>query len=215
YHRLEDHGVGLAHAVLERHGGSHAERDFVRVQVRVRTLEQRDLDVHHREADQHTDGHGLLHAALYRQDTLPQHRAALDGVGELEALAGLVRFELDPDVTVLTAAARLLDELPFDGVAGLADGFAVRHLRCADVALDVELALHAVNDDLQVQLAHTGDDGLTGLLVGTHAERRVFLRQAVEGDAHLLLVALGLRLDGDVNHRIREFHALQDDRVVG
>ena len=45
------------------------------------------------------------------------------------------------------------------------------------------------------------------------AERRVLRRQAVERHAHLLLVALGLRLDRDLDDRIRELHALEHDRV--
>ena len=40
----------------------------------------------------------------------------------------------------------------------LPDGLAVRDLRPADVRVDVELALQAVDDDLEVQLAHAGDD---------------------------------------------------------
>ena len=47
-----------------------------------------------------------------------------------------------------------------------------------------------------------------------HAERRIFLGQAAQGDAHLFLVDLGLGLDGLRNHRLREHHALEhDDRV--
>ncbi len=38
--------------------------------------------------------------------------------------------------------------------------------------------LQAVDDDLEVQLAHAGDDGLAGLLVGADAERRIFVRPA-------------------------------------
>ena len=68
--------------------------------------------------------------------------------------------------------------------------------------------------NLQVQLAHAGDDGLSGFLVGTHAKRRIFLRQAIERDAHLFLVRLGLGLDGLGNHRLRENHALEDDDLV-
>ena len=35
-----------------------------------------------------------------------------------------------------------------------ANRLAVRDLRLADVRLDLELALHALDDDLEVQLAH-------------------------------------------------------------
>ncbi len=125
----------------------------------------------------------------------------------------LVRLHLEPHVAVLAAAARLLDELAFD-FRRLADRFAIRHLRRADVGLDAELALHPVDQDLEVQLAHAGDDRLARFFVGAHAERRVFLRQAIERDAHLLLVGLRLRLDGDVDHRLREDHLLERDLLV-
>ena len=116
-------------------------------------------------------------------------------------------------MTELTATTRLADELAFDLGAGT-DGLAVGNLRRTDIGLDLELAPHAINDDIEVQLAHTGDDGLTGLFVGVHAERRIFLRQTTERDAHLLLVALGLGLDRDRDDRLRELHALERDDVV-
>ncbi|MNY69160.1 hypothetical protein D3C86_2070560 [compost metagenome] len=95
---------------------------------------------------------------------------------------------------ILATAAGLLDELAFDLVAGLADGLAVSHLRLAHGGFDSELALHAVNQDFQVQLAHAGDDGLAGFLVGPHSEGRILLRQPAQRDAHLFLVGLGLGL---------------------
>ena len=65
-------------------------------------------------------------------------------------------------MAVLAAAAGLL------GVLHLAVGrtrqrFLVGDLRTADARLDVELALEAVDDDLEVQLAHAGDDDFAGL----------------------------------------------------
>src|SRR5437660_564661 len=86
--------------------------------------------------------------------------------------------------------------------------------RRAYVRFHAELAIHAIDDDLQVQLAHPGDDGLAGFLVGAHAERRVLLREAVERHAHLLLIGLGLGLDCHVDHRFREHHLLEDDDLV-
>ena len=74
--------------------------------------------------------------------------------------------------------------------------FTVGHLRRPDVGLDLELALHAIDENLEVQLTHTGDDGLAGLFVREHAERGIFLRQLVQGNAHLFLVDLGLGLHG-------------------
>jgi hypothetical protein len=65
-----------------------------------------------------------------------------------------------------------------------------------------------------VQFAHTGNDGLARLFVGTHTERRIFRSQTTQRQTHLFLVGLGLRLDGNVNHRLREDHALEDDRRI-
>ncbi len=118
-----------------------------------------------------------------------------------------------PDVAVLPAPAGLTDvlalRLDFPG-----DGLAVRDLRLADVGFDLVLAAHAVDDDLQVQLAHPRDDGLAGFLVGAHAEGRVFNRQPLQRGDHLLLIGGALRLDGDVHHRRGELHPLQNDGVV-
>src|SRR6185312_11164231 len=97
-------------------------------------------------------------ALLDRRDVFARNHAALDGVDELEALAGFLRFDLEHDVAVLALAARLAHELAFGIFDRLADGFAVSHLRLAHIGLDTEFALHAVDDDFKVQLAHAGDD---------------------------------------------------------
>ncbi len=117
-------------------------------------------------------------------------------------------------MSVLAAAAGLAYELAFR-LDRVAYGLAVGHLRRTHVGLHLELALHAVDDDVEVQLAHAGDDGLAGLLVGGHPERRILLGQLLQGDAHLLLVGLGLGLHGDRDHRLRELHALQRDHLLG
>ena len=59
-------------------------------------------------------------------------------------------------VAVLAVAAGLLDVLALAAATFFADRLAVRDLGLADVALDLELALEAVDDDLEVELAHAG-----------------------------------------------------------
>ncbi|MND59654.1 hypothetical protein D3C80_508560 [compost metagenome] len=116
-------------------------------------------------------------------------------------------------MAVLAATTGLADELAFN-LTGIADLLAIGHLRLADVGLDTEFTPHAVNDDVQVQLAHAGDNGLCGFFIGAHAKGRVFLGQLAQGDAHLLLVGLGLGFDRHRNHRVREVHAFEDDWFV-
>ena len=125
------------------------------------------------------------------------------------------RLEVDDDVAELAAAAGLADEARLDLLDVLADRLAVGDLRLADVGVDFELAQHAVDDHLEVELAHAVDQRLAGFLVGFDPEGRVLLAEPLQGGAHLLLVGFGLRLDRDRDHRLREFDALQRDRGVG
>ena len=74
---------------------------------------------------------------------------------------------------------------PSTFVGRAADRLAVDDLRAAHVRLDAVLALHAVDEDLEVQLAHAGDHRLAGLLVGLDLEGRVLLGQAAEGDVDI------------------------------
>ena len=116
-------------------------------------------------------------------------------------------------MAVLALAAGLADE-PAVALGRAADGLAVGDLRLADVGGDLELADHAVDEHVEVQLAHAGDERLAALLVRLDAEGRVLLGEALEGDAELVLVGLGLRLDGDLDDRLGEGHRLEHDRVL-
>ena len=65
-----------------------------------------------------------------------------------------------------------------------------------------------------MELTHTGDDRLSGVFVSISLKGRVFFRQLSQRDTHLFLTGFRLRLDGDFDYRIREFHGLQDDLVL-
>ena len=84
-------------------------------------------------------------------------------------------------MAVLAPAAGLADIAVLDLLDALADGLAVSDLRLADVGVDPELAQHAVDQHLEVQLAHAADHGLARFLVAVDLEGRVFLRQASAG----------------------------------
>ena len=170
------------------------------------------LDVHHREARERTRLERLADALLDRRDVLRRNHAALDLVDELEALARLLRSELEADVRVLTAAAGLLDVLVLV-VDRHRDRLAIRDLRSADVAVDVELAFQTVDDDLEIELAHAGDDRLGGLLVEGDDEGRVFHRERVERNAELLVVTAGFRLHRDRDDRRREVDGFKRNRM--
>ena len=95
-----------------------------------------------------------------------------------------------------------------------ADGLTVSNLGCTHVCLNLELTQQTVNDDLQVQLAHTSNDGLTGLLIGVGLEGRILLGQLSQRDAHLLVASLGLGLDSNADNGLGELHGLQNDGMI-
>jgi hypothetical protein len=165
------------------------------------------LHADQRVAGEHAVLHGVLRARVHRGDELLGDAATGHRVDELvRGAVGLERqrLQLDDDLRVLARATGLLLVHVVELLHRAADRLPVRHLRLTDVRLDVELAAHAVDEDVEVQLAHAGDDRLPGLLVVADAEGRVLLGQALDRGAQLLLVRLGLRLDGDLDDRLRE-----------
>ena len=97
----------------------------------VGTIEQRELDIHHREASQNAALDGILQPLVDRRDVFARNDTTLDGIDELVAFAGLVRLDLEPDVTELTTTTGLLDELAFL-LDRLLDAFAIGNLRRTD-----------------------------------------------------------------------------------
>ena len=143
-----------------------------------------------------------------RLDELTRNRTAGDLVFEDKAFARC-RFDLEFDVAKLTAAARLFLEYLFARCTDR-DRFAVCNLRFTDVRFDAELALHAIDDDLKVKLAHSGDDRLARFVIGRNLERRIFLSKTIERDAHFVLVGTRFRFDRNTHDRIREIPSIRE-----
>ena len=180
----------------------------------VGAVDEGHLDVDHGVAGDNAALQGLLDALVDRGDVLLGHDAANDSVDELVALALLIGLHVDDRVTILAAATRLADELALGVLHGVAGGLAIGDLGLTHVAVDLELTTQTIDDDLEVQLAHAGDDGLAGLLVGVDAEGRVLLGQLGKTNGHLLLLGLGLGLNGNVDDGVGELDRLEDDGLV-
>ena len=90
----------------------------------------------------------------------------------------------------------------------LGDGFLVSNLRRAYIGLYLELTQQSVYDNLQMKLSHTCDDGLSCIRIGVCTECRILLRKLCKGFSQLALRSLGLRLDGELDNRLRKFHGL-------
>ena len=134
---------------------------------------------------------------------------------ELEQLfsVGVHRLETYLTVSILSASAGLLRILAVH-IHGLRKGLFVGNLRRTYICLYLVLAEKTVNNNLKMQLAHTGDNGLPRLRVCVSTEGRVLLGQLRESLAHLALTGLCLRLDSQLDNRLRELHRLQNYRML-
>src|SRR5690606_30147682 len=130
--RLKQHRLSLHEALFERHGARDLERNFVRVNVVVRTIVQSNFNVLDREALQYAVLQLFLNTLIDGRDVFLRNHTAHDLVDELVPFAWLLRLHLDPDVTVLTTTTGLTDELTFLIHLGT-NGFAISHLRLTNV----------------------------------------------------------------------------------
>src|SRR5919197_2313648 len=210
--RLEQLRLRTLHRLLEGHRAGDLERHLARVDLVVGAVDELDADVDDRVAGEDARLHRLLDAEVDRGDVFARYLTADNLVRELVALAGLRGLRVDDRVAVLAAAAGLTDEPAFDLLDRAPERLAVGDLRAADVRVHRELAQEAIDDDLEMELAHARDQGLAGFLVAPDAEGRVLLRQALQARRELVLVGLRLRLDRDGDDGIREVHRLEPDR---
>ncbi len=63
----------------------------------------------------------------------------------------------------------------------------------------------------KVQLAHSGNQNLTGIVIGVDAEGRIFLRKFSERGSHFFLINLGLGFDRYGNDGGGEINVFEDD----
>src|SRR5512135_1673935 len=135
-------------------------------------VNQRHLEVDHREPRHYAGAKHRLQALLDARDELLRYRAPDDLVLEREWRARRRRLGDDLYLRKLAGPTGLL----LVGVAvfdTLRDLFAERDLRRADIGVDFVGALENVDLDVEMQFAHPLEDGLTALLVGGDSKRRV------------------------------------------
>ncbi|MPN22645.1 hypothetical protein SDC9_170028 [bioreactor metagenome] len=114
-------------------------------------------------------------------------------------------------MAVLPPAAGLADIFPLRPGAG-ADGLAVGNLGASHPDVHAEFPLQAVDDDLEVELSHSTDDGLGCLFVSVDFEGRVLFSKGNEPLCQLDLVVFRRRLHGKGDDRLGDEH--RGHRVV-
>src|SRR5262245_8231835 len=153
----------------------------------VFAVNQRHLEIHHREPRHHAGTEDRLQTFLDAGNEFLRHRAADNLVLELERRPGRRGLGDDLDLRELTRAAGLL----LVGVAmldTLSDLLAESDLRRTDICIDLVSALKDVDFDVEMQFAHSLENGLPALLIGGNAEGWILGRELRERNAKLLLV---------------------------
>ena len=179
----------------------------------VATVQQRYLEVQAGVTGQRTDFLAFLEAFFHRRPEFTRHGAAGNLRFEHKATAGLTGFDGVIDLGELAGAAGLflVRVAVFDA---LGNGFAVGDLRLADGHFHAVGALEDVDLDIQVQFAHTLEDGLAAVLVGLDTERWIFLDHFADGDTQFFGSTLVDRRHGNRDHRVGEHHGFQGGRVL-
>lgn len=183
---------GLAERLLRRHLEGHL-RGVGHVGLAI-------VDDHARAEDLVPDERALaargLEALVAGVEELLADGAAGDLLLELVGLERTRRLHPAHDAGEVAGAAGLLLEEVVEGDA-LRQGLAVGDLRLARLAGDPVFAAHALDVDVEVELAHARDDGLGGLGVDVDAEGGVFALEAGHGFGEVGQVFVVLGLDGE------------------
>src|SRR5207302_2151146 len=145
------------------------------------------FDVDHFVAGQHAALHRFPDAGFDRLDVLARNYPPDNRVDELEACSRFRRFNPDLRVPVLAAASSLAHELAHP-LRCFSNRLSISDLRTANVRVDAELSLQAIDDNLEMKLAHPADDCLACLLIGRNLETWIFSRQPLKPEAEFFLI---------------------------
>ena len=120
---------------------------------------------------------------------------------------GIHRLEFNFTVSVLSTSTRLFCIFVFL-INWLCKCLFVSNLWSTYVCFYVEFTKQTVNDDFQMELTHTSDDGLSCFCICMSTESRIFFCKFCKSFTHLTLSSFCLRLDSKLDNWLWEFHGL-------
>ncbi|KAH3669422.1 hypothetical protein OGAPHI_001543 [Ogataea philodendri] len=222
HHNVHDwfqhNGLGTHKRLFERELRGSLERQLRRVHHVSLTIVNQHVHSQNTRARQWTLLDALVESLLTGQQILlwdlTSNNLGLEVIDEPDIVLGsgshVLRIahggglELSHHLGVLTGTSRLL----LVGVlerSRAQNGFSVRNAWPAHCAVHVVLTAHSLDVDLQMELAHSADDGLLGVLVVVDSESRVFFLEPVHSFREIHRVG-GLRCDRQRNNSIRNVH---------
>src|SRR5436190_16545936 len=158
--------------------------------------------------------HRLSKAFLNSRNEFAGDRSAYNIVYKLKTFFAILTWsDLKHNIGKLTATTRLL-LVYFFMINSRGELFFVSHLRRTLIDLHFEFALHALDNNFEVKLAHPTKDYLTGFMVSIDAQCWIFFNQLSDGHAQFIRIRLLLRLDRITDNWLREIHRLQNYLVL-
>src|SRR5487761_391176 len=93
--------------------------------------------------------------------------------------------DADFNVAVLPSSPRLFDILPLR-LSRAANRLAVGDLRAPHIGAHTKFPLHAVHQNLKMQFAHAGNEGLAGVRIRMDLESWILLGKLAQRQTHFL-----------------------------
>src|SRR5690606_10560119 len=138
---------------------------------------------------------------LNRRYKFTRNSTTEDIVNKLEVLIRIFflpifiyRTDTEEDISELTTTTGLLFQ-DFAVFNSCSKGFFISHLRSTLVYFYLKLATHTVYNNIQVQLTHTAQNGLSGIFIGFYTQCGIFFYQLSDGHTHFIYIGLSLRLN--------------------
>ncbi|MDQ5988640.1 MAG: hypothetical protein CSYNP_04401 [Syntrophus sp. SKADARSKE-3] len=142
-----------------------------------------------------------------------RNHGRIGAIDDLVARTSRQRFEVKPDVSevLLVTDFFLKPAFNFDL---LLNRFPVNDSRFADVHMGVELPRQAVDENFQVQLPHTRNDRLGGLVLVLEFEGRIFLHEFRQGKRQLFLICRRLGFYRLTDNRFIKIYRFKENRAL-
>ncbi len=138
-----------------------------------RSIVDRSLDIHYRISGEYTGLCRLFNTLIDRLNKFLWNDTSLDFIKKFIALADFIRLETDPTMTILTTSTGLANIFPFR-FGQNTDGLTIGHLWSPHIHFHFELTLHTIDNDVEMQFAHSRKNGLGRFFVCMHPESWVF-----------------------------------------
>ena len=148
----------------------------------IRTINNSDFYVYHWISSHYTGEHGFFYTLFNWSNVFPRYNTAHNLVSEFESCTRLIGFDFQKYVPILSTSTTLAYELSF-GFNCLGNGFTVGNLRFSDISFDLKLSKEPIDNNFEVKLSHTGNNGLTCFFISEDFKGWILFSQALQSHA--------------------------------